>query len=220
MASRTRDPLAPSPEHTNTPLSGNVTEAGTWGLPSDEGRIGQQGDAALVPPSPYPNDYAGGMFVGQGMDANAQARPLVGEHLIRARVDTPTFQLPHEATHRRYDAPLTIPINQSAAGYTLIAAARPGLHYVKVLAAMITLDAAGTIKLVQGNEGGLGVTSAAGPGDMTGSMSIGAATGFVLPPAKVETPWMFTAPNQALGLFTVTGKAAGFVMVCYSPYDA
>lgn len=220
MARHTPDPLAPNPHHTNSPLSTVAGEPGTWGLPSTEGTSGQQ-DAALVPPSPYPNDYGAGIFVGSGGDATAQAVPAMPAHLIRARVDQPsTFQVPHEATHRRYEAPLTIPIAQSAAGYTQIAPSRSGLHYIKLIACLLTLDAAGTLKFVQGADGGAGISSTLSPADMTGAMSLGTAAGFVLPPARIETPWMFTAPDLAFGLFTVTGKAAGFVTVCYSPYDA
>jgi len=52
------------------------------------------------------------------------------------------------------------------------------------------------------------------------AMGGAAASPLVLQPAPIESPWLFTAPDQALGIFTVTGKAAGFAVVCYSPYDA
>lgn len=192
-------------------------ERATWGLPSDEGAIGQHAGEV---PNGY--DYAAGILVGHGEDADAQAAHA--QHLIRARVDTPrgTFEVPHEATHRRYEPPRIAPIAQASAGYTLIAPANFGLHYVKLIACFITLDAAGTLKFVQGGDGGGGgISSSQGGGDLSGLMNLGGASApaLQLPPSGLENPWLFTAPDQPLGIFTVTGKAQGWAVYAYSPYD-
>lgn len=126
------------------------------------------------------------------------------------------YQIPHEATHRRYEPPRVITVNQAAAGYTLISSPNQGLHYIKVLAACLTLDAAGTLQWLQG-----GLQTSADPA-LTGAINIGgaAAAQLMLPPAPPENPWLFTAPDQSLGILTVTGKAQGWVVVCYSPFDS
>lgn len=188
-----------------------TTERATWGLPSDEGELGQHEGGV-----PVPFDYAAGILVGHGEDADAQAA-RANAHLIRARVDAPRqFELPHEATHRRFEPPRVVPIAQVAAGFTLLAAPNQGLHYVKLIACYITLDAAGTLKFVQGDSAG---TSTA---DMTGALAMGgaAAAPLQLPPAELANPWLFTAPDLALGIFTATGKAQGWAVFAYSPYDA
>src|SRR5438874_1654468 len=108
----------------NDQLSEWVGGARVEGLPSDEGQIGQHGGVI-----PQTFDYSGGVLVGHGVDETAQPVLPAGQ-LIRARVDAPhSFELPHEATHRRYEPPRTVPIAQAAAGYTLIAPALFGLHY-------------------------------------------------------------------------------------------
>lgn len=208
------DPFTHGPVD-NDPLGiAQTTERVEQGLPSDEGLVGQE--PAELPGGGF--DYSGGMFVGHGEDGDAQAPPA-HPHLIRARVDAPkSFELPHEATHRRYEAPVVVQINQSAAGFSLLLPDR-GLHYVKLISLVLTLDAAGTLKFVQGPADGTGIAAANGPGDISGSIPLATNGGFVLPPAPIETPWLFTAPDQALSIFTVTGKAQGFAVCCYSPYD-
>lgn len=189
----------------------------TWGLPGDEGAVGQH--EATVP---NVFDYSGGVLVGHGVDADAQAMDPA-HHLVRARVDAPNqFTPPHEPTHRRYEPIRTAPIAQGAAGYTLVAPANFGLHYVKVIACFLTLDAVGTLKFVQGGDGlGTGISATAGGGDLSGLMNLGGAATppLLLPPAELENPWFFTSPDQPLGIFTVTGKAQGFITFAYSPYD-
>jgi len=207
------------------PLDYNVGEAGTWGLPSDEGISGQlhgESPSMLRQPPPTPNTYPEGIVVGHDFEENAQP-VFPPAHLIGAQVDAPrSFQLPHEATHRRYEPTLRVLVNQAAAGFTLIAAPNIGLHYVKLIACNLTLDAAGTIKFVQGDAAGTGVVAAQGPGDITGAMNMGggSAPPLCLPPAEIANPWFYTSPDLALGIFTVTGKAQGWVTFCYSPYDS
>lgn len=212
-----RDPLHHDVD--NDPLgTAQTTERAEWGLPSDEGVAGQH-DAHL-PPAGF--DYSGGMVVAHGEDANATAPPA-HPHLVRARVDAPaTFELPHEATHRRYEAPVVVPVAQAAAGFLALAPTKGGLHYVKLLALHLTLDAAGTLKFVQGPDNGQGISAAAGGGDLSGLMAMGgaAAPPLNLPPARLAEPWLYTSPDQAFGIFTVTGKAAGWAVVAYSPYDS
>jgi hypothetical protein len=209
---RPRNPFTHPPVD-NDPLgTAQTTERSTWGLPSDEGDP-QRGDRAELPPATF--DYSGGVMVTRGTDADEQAPPA-HPHLIRARVDAPhSYELPHEATHRRYESPLVVPIAQAAAGFTVIAPTVRGLHYVKVLAVNITLDAAGTIKFVQGSNDG--TTTA----DLTGAMNMGGASAppLNLAPSELANPWLYTSPDQALGIFTVTGKANGWALVAYSPYD-
>lgn len=147
--------------------------------------------------------------------AHPAALPAVVEGWIPDGMLRP-FEVPHEATHRRFEPPRTALVNQAAAGYTLIAPPNMGLHYVKVLACFITLDAAGTLTFVQG-----GLQSAS-DAPMTGAMNLGGAAtpALLLPPSSTENPWLFTAPDQALGIVTATGKAQGWVIFAYSPFDS
>jgi len=204
-----RDPFA-NQGVDNDPLGiAQTTERAEWGLPSDEGRYGQH-DAAV----PNVFDYSAGILVGVP-DTEADAVAPGSPHVLGVLTDSPRmFELPHEATHRRYEAPFQVPISQSAAGFLQLVPTRPGLHYIKLLACVIFVDALGSLKLVQGSNDG---TQTA---DLTGAMPVGANAGFVLPPADISTPWMFTAPDQALGLFTVTSKATGYALCCYSPFDS
>jgi hypothetical protein len=210
MPTRPRDPFTHGPVD-NDPLTANqVADESTWSLPSDEGLVGQH--PAQLPPLQF--DYAAGILVGHGEEADAQ--PISHPHLVGALTNAPhSFELPHEATHRRYEPPFIVPVNQAAAGFTLIAAAR-GLHFAKVIAAQLTLDAGGTFKWVQGSNDGTST------GDLSGALSMGGAatSPMSLSPADLQNPWLFTAPSQALGIFTATGKAQGWVVVCYSPYDS
>lgn len=198
----------------NDPLTMHAIEAGEW---SDPSAPDVDGAPAALPPEHF--DYSAGMFVGvPGQEADAIPGTLHPTIVSKLATDQPfrSYETIHESTHRRYDAPFTVAINQAAAGYTLVQPPKPGLHFLKVLAAVITLDAAGTLQLVQGDEAGLNR-----PG-ITGAMNLGGAAtpAFVLAPASIETPWFFLTPDLALGIFTVTGKAQGFVTCCFSPYDA
>lgn len=195
----------------NDPLTEHAAEAGEWGMPVDV--VADQ--EASLPPNLH--DYTGGIFVGVPHD-KADAMPgLLHPIPLRVRSDVPpSYQVPHEATHRRYEPPFVVPVAQAAAGFLIIAPPKNGLHYLKVIACNLTLDAAGTIKFVQGSMDGLSTA------DLSGAMNTGgaAAPPVLLPPSEISTPWFFTSPDQALGIFTVTGKAQGFVTCCYSPYEA
>lgn len=205
-----RNPLD-GPQQDPDPLTYNGAEAGVWSLPSNP-----LGDVpAALPPEQH--DYSHGVFTDtdQGLGF-AGGSP----HMLQLKTDLAnTYQTPHEATHRRYEPPKSFPVSQLAAGYTQIAPTLLGLHFIKLIACSLLLDAAGTLKFVQGPNDGSGISAANGGGDLSGLMPFGTNGGFVLSPARVETPWFFTAPDQALGIFTVTGKAFGFVTVVYSPYD-
>lgn len=223
-----RERLIDTPPDNPDDLDMHVGGAGTWGLPSDEGLAGQlhgQSPTMLrTPRAPTGDDYADGIFVGGSNDEDATASWHPG-HLVPAVTDAPArlFQLPHEATHRRYEPLLRVPIAQLAAGYTLIAAPNLGLHFVKLIALVLTLDAAGTIKFVQaGDSTGLGISATAAPSDLTGLMNFGGAATppLILPPSEIANPWLYTSPDLALGIFTVTGKAQGWAQFCYSPYDS
>jgi len=209
-------------EHRTDPdeLTYASEEAGAWGLPSDEGQVGQH-------PAQVPNvyDYAAGILVGHDLEADAQPTPLEPGHTLRARVDAPrTYETPHEATHRRYEPPRLVPIAQTAAGTLMFAAPNVGLHFVKLLALCVTLDATGTLQFVQGDPGGvsvaaIGSTQGAAVAGGMGAMNLAGNTPLVLPPADLQNPWIWTAPDLALGLVSGTGKANGWALVAYSPYD-
>lgn len=186
-----------------------------WSMPGDVGGVDHGGGDAELPQFFVP-EYAQGMFnVVVDSTEDAIAVPP-SPHLIRRRTDVPSsYQAPHEATHRRYEPPFTVPINQAAAGFTLVSPPKMGLHYLKVIAAYLTLDAAGTLRFVQGSQDGLSTA------DVSGNFTTaGAGLCVELQPADISTPWFFTSPDQGLGIFTVTGKAQGFVTCCYSPYEA
>lgn len=193
----------------NDPMTEHATGAGQWGLPSQP----DTETPAEVAPSSF--DYSAGIFVGTH-DNEADAVPA-GLHptLIQGTTDIPlkNFEIPHEATHRRFEPPFIVPINQSAAGFTLIAAPVMGLHYVKLIGMLVTLDAAGTLQFVQGDSAG-NTRSA-----ISGTMNIDTNGGFVLHPADLANPWLFTSPDQALGIVTATGKAQGWAVCCYSAFD-
>lgn len=198
---------------TNDPLTAHAQEVGVWGLPSEPDALQEP---AHVPHELY--DYSAGVLVGVP-GAEADAIPGTIHPSIVAKLPTTvprSYDSLHEATHRRYDSPFTVPINQAAAGFTLIAPPQPGLHFLKLLSCFLSLDAAGTLRFVQGSADGATVAA------VSGNMALGGANNglLALQPAPVETPWFFASPDLALGIFTVTGKAQGFVTCCYSPYEA
>lgn len=201
------------PPADNDPLTANGGTAGVWSLPSIGPGVLEV--PAALPPSGY--DYGAGIIEGAGAGLEADGIALSSPHLIRLRTNEPrAFELPHEATHRRNEPPRIAVINQAAAGFLKIASPNQGLHYIKILSAFITLDAAGTLKFVQGSEDGTSVA------DLSGLFALGGAAvpPLQLQPAPIETPWFFTSSDLALGIFTVTGKAQGFLTYCYSPYDS
>jgi hypothetical protein len=216
MPAKPRNPFAPDDVDNDALGLSQTTERATWSLPGDEGLAGQA--PAHLPPQTF--DYSAGVFVGHDSEADAQP-PSASLHLIGARTDAPhSYQPPHEATHRRYEAPFTVAVAQAAAGFTLLASARPGLHYVKLIAALLTADVSGTVKFVQGPNDGTGISASSGATDISGLVPVASNSGFVLPPSTLETPWFFTSPGQSLGLFSVTSKLSGFVTLVYSPYDS
>ena len=198
---------------TNDELTSRAQGAGVWGDPSMPDHLQQP---AHLPHEGF--DYSTGIFVGvPGQEADAVPGMLHPLIVAKLPTDVPkSYETMHEATHRRFDAPFSVPINQAAAGFTLLVPPKMGLHYIKVLSAFLTLDAAGTVRFVQGASDGTSIA------DVSGNMGLGGANNGLLQlqPAPIETPWFFTSPDQALGIFTVTGKAQGFVTCCYSPYEA
>lgn len=196
------------------PLTVHAVGSGRWGSPSDPATELDPGAELL--PGGY--DYSAGILVGAPLDDDA----IPGQYhpqLLKVRVSgisPKTYQAPHEATHRRFEPIQRTPINQAAAGFTLVAPPNQGLHYIKLLGCFLTLDAAGTLKFVQGDLGGI-VTA-----DMSGTINLGGTSNspLALGIAPVENPWHFTAPDQAFGIVTATGKAQGWVVWCYSPYDS
>jgi hypothetical protein len=196
-------------------------ERSEWGLPSQEGELGQHPGHVLTPTV---DAYAEGIFVGHDLEENAQpAWPV--NHLVRARVDAPrSYELPHEATHRRYEPPRVVGLSQSAIGTLMFAAPNVGLHYVKLIALSVSLAANGAIQFVQGSNDGVSVAalgSTQGPSIGMGAMNLLAGTPLILPPAELQNPWLWTAPDQALGLITtgVGAFANGWALIAYSPYD-
>lgn len=216
-----RDPLDPHPNEDNDGLSlAQTTDRSTWGLPGDEGSVGQHPG---VVEAPTQFDYAEGILVGYGLSEDAQP---VGDpsHLIRARVDAPrAFELPHEATHRRYEPVRVVPIAQTVIGTTMFAQPNLGLHFIKLVALVVSLAANGTLQFVQGSSDGTSVAAVGsyGPAVGMGAMNLLAGSPLILPPSELANPWLFAAPDQALGLIT-TGAGAfanGWAIVAYSPYD-
>jgi hypothetical protein len=206
-----RNAITPRP-FVNDDLTAHATGAGEWSLPSEPDSMQEP---AHIQRSTF--DYSDGMFVKVTDDEQATIPGNLHPIKLLRRTDVPpSYQVPHEATHRRYEPPFTQAINQAAAGFTLITPPRSGLHYVKVIAAFLTLDAAGTVRFVQGSTDGLSVA------DLSGNFACGGANNapLQLQPAEIETPWFYTASDQALGIFTVTGKAQGFVTYCFSPYES
>lgn len=197
----------------NDELTEHATTAGEWSSSADSSSLAP----AALPPEMF--DYSAGIFVGvPGQEADAIPGTVHPNVVAKLATDQParSYDTIHEATHRRYDSPFTVPVNQAAAGTTMIVPARPGLHFIKVIACFITLDAAGTLKFVQGSGDGLNVA------DVSGLMNAGggSAPAISLAPADISTPWFYTSPDLALGIITATGKAQGFITCCYSPYDA
>jgi hypothetical protein len=210
------DPLDEPPTDPD-PLDAHVAGAGQWGIPGPDGYAGQS-PAMFRPPVPTDTRYAQGITTGPLTGVDDAISDWPPQHLLGAVTDAPrSYELPHEATHRRYEPIQRTIVAQAAAGFSLIASPNQGLHYIKVIACCLTLDAAGTIKFVQGPEG-----TATGSADMSGAMAVGgaAAPPLLLPPAELANPWLLTAPDLALGIVTATGKAAGWIMWCYSPYDS
>lgn len=219
-------PLRQIQEHPTDPDELSIaqgTDLATWGLPSDEGLVGQHPG---VVPAPTQLDYAEGILVGYGVEEDAQPVDPAA-HLIRARVDAPpSYQMPHEAMHRRYEPPRILPIAQTVIGTLMFAPTTIGLHMVKVIALVVSLAANGTIQFVEGSNDGtvvapIGFNQAAQGVVGGGAMNLLAGSPLVLPPAELANPWLWTAPDQALGLIT-TGAGAfanGFAIVAYSPYD-
>jgi len=91
-----------------------------------------------------------------------------------------------------------VSIAQGAAGTTALAAASPGNRH-KLLGLVVTMSAAGTLKLVDGAS------------DMTGAMDIAASGGFVLPTSII--PYLSGTANTALNLVTTTGAAKGVAII-------
>jgi hypothetical protein len=203
----------PGTHETNDVLTEHAQGAGVWGNPASPDDMQQP---AHLPHEGF--DYSAGMFVGvPGEEADAVPGTLHPTILAKLPTDVPkSYEALHESTHRRFDSPFTVAINQLAAGFSLLAPPQMGLHFIKVLACYVTLDAAGTLRFVQGSSDGTNVAA------ISGNLALGGANnGLVqLSPADIATPWFFTSPDQALGIFTVTGKAQGFVTCCYSPYEA
>lgn len=223
MADRIDDDPVDDPTKSNDALSMNVGAAGVWSLPGDEGLVGQS-PAMLRPPAPTPNTYPEGIFVGSDTEEDAQS-DFAPDHWIKAYVDAPkSYELPHEAMHRRFEPPRIVPIAQTAPGTLMFAPVNFGLHIVKLLALCIGMAANGTVQFVQGSNDGLstapiGTQGGAGASGM-GAMAIGGNVPLVLPPAELANPWMWTAPDQALGLVSATSFVNGWAIIAYSPYDS
>jgi hypothetical protein len=210
MAETNHGTMEPGTHPTNDELTVHAQGAGVWGSPM----LPRDDPGAELPTEGF--DYSAGMFAVVPMQEADAVPGTIHEHLV-ARLPSdvpPSYQVAHEATHRRFEAPFPVAINQAAAGFTLLAPPRMGLHYIKLLGAFITLSAAGTLRFQQGATDG---TQAA---PITGDINLATAGGFVLPTADTANPWFFTSSDQALSLFTATGLASGWVMLCYSPYEA
>ena len=95
-----------------------------------------------------------------------------------------------------------VPVAQGAAGTTELAAAVEG-KYHKVMAAILSIDATGTLKFVDD------------AGDLTGAMPVSTTGGFVAPSAG-HPYTRTTTTNSSLSLTSVTGKVFGVVAILTS----
>jgi len=82
-------------------------------------------------------------------------------------------------------------------GTTVIAAARAG-YKLKIVGAVFTLSAAGTVKFT-------------GASDLTGAMDVAAQGGFVIPPNAIF-PYVETGVGEALSIVTTGGGANGVIL--------
>ena len=96
-----------------------------------------------------------------------------------------------------------VPVNQSGAGTTTLAAASVGNKH-KVVSAVLLMSLLGTLKFSDG------------VGDVTGPMDVAATAGFVL--GGSSFPYLETAAtNRALNLVTTLGAARGVVAILTEP---
>lgn len=96
-----------------------------------------------------------------------------------------------------------VSVAQGGAGTTALAAADVNNKH-KILGAILTMSAAGTLKFTDG------------VADLTGAMDVAATGGFVLPTSTI--PYQQTgAVNRALNLVTATGAAKGVVIIVTEP---
>ena len=96
-----------------------------------------------------------------------------------------------------------VPVNQTEAATTILAAASIGNKH-KVLGAILTLSALGTIKFTDG------------VGDVMGPLDIAANSGFLPPTSAI--PYLETAAtNRALNLVTTGAAARGVVVLLTEP---
>ena len=119
-----------------------------------------------------------------------------------------------QTTHRQWQHPMVTSIQQTAAGFQALATPQQGLHYVKILGAFITLDAAGTLQFFQG--AGKDATHPQVDATLTGTIEIATNGGFVLPMTTSDTPWLWGEPGNTLSINSVTGKAQGWIVWCDS----
>ena len=98
-------------------------------------------------------------------------------------------------------------LNQGAAGATdLVAAPGVGLK-IYVVAIVLTMDAAGTLKFTEGTS----------PTDITGVMNFAANGGMVVVGDGANVILQTQTPNSKLSITTVTGKAQGYIRYFVDP---
>lgn len=134
------------------------------------------------------------------------AEVLLSEMLAHMRADV----------HRRRQSLRTVGVNQSASGYTKIAKPSVGNQYLKLVTVVLTIDAAGTFKFVNGDG-----ETVADPGlQGMGAMTFAQGGGFALTAAEPEkNPLAVTSPGLSLGIVSATGKVSGFVSYLVSDDD-
>lgn len=175
-----------------------------------------QTEYVYVPPTGVPNVEAVNAIEGEEQEAFSEL--TYRDDTRHLNPEDQVWEMPSHIepsripTHRRYEAPFIVPIQQTAAGYTRIAPSR-SLHYVKILGGVVTLDAAGTLQFLQGTN------ESSSDAALSGTLGIATNGGLVLPIARTSEPWLFTAPDQTLGINSGTGKAQGWLVVCYAPND-
>ena len=101
------------------------------------------------------------------------------------------------------DTLIYVPVNQTVAGTTELAAAST-LNRHKVIGAMLVMSATGTLRFTDGVN------------DLTGPADVVANGGFVMPTSMI--PWTESgAVNRAINLVTTVGAARGVVVLVTEP---
>ena len=100
-----------------------------------------------------------------------------------------------------------VSIAQGAAGTTDLVAA-PGAGFkIYVVTIVILMDVAGTIKFTEGTA----------PTDLTGALTVGTTSGFVITGSGIAPVMQTNTANSKLSIVSATGKATGWIRYFTTP---